>query len=218
MLLIRTRHLRGRLRRIGSIGEQLEEKRCRPLEMRVEQRNGNLGLPLDRGLHDRRVFSDGVSVLVTEDRHNIAIAFGAIEQGVVKAQHPSRAARRDQCHMKGPVQSVPIRIHGRIVRKAERCSFQPVKGQNDALFPGYVTMSDCIPQRDLIHPAPRSRQLYQVVGADRRNSKSLLLLLQDKPFGTQARKSLAQRTEVDPMLRTTGSGFLGGTAAVRVSQ
>ena len=25
-------------------------------------------------------------------------------------------------------------------------------------------------------------------------------------------------TEVDPMLRTTGSGFLGGTAAVRVSQ
>jgi hypothetical protein len=26
------------------------------------------------------------------------------------------------------------------------------------------------------------------------------------------------RSEVDPMLRTTGSGFLGGTAAVRVSQ
>jgi hypothetical protein len=25
-------------------------------------------------------------------------------------------------------------------------------------------------------------------------------------------------TEVDPMLRTTGSGFLGGTAAVRFSQ
>src|ERR1700739_3357036 len=65
------------------------------------------------------------------------------------------------------------------------------------LFPASIAARDRFPQGNFVDPTPGSRELEQIVGADRRDPKSPLLGLRYKPFGGEAIQRLPQRGAAD---------------------
>src|SRR6267142_2378543 len=65
------------------------------------------------------------------------------------------------------------------------------------LFPVPTTARDRFPQRNFVDPAPGAGEFQKLVGADRRDPKSSLVGLGDKPFGGQAIHCLPQRGAAD---------------------
>src|SRR5882724_257720 len=65
------------------------------------------------------------------------------------------------------------------------------------LFPVPTAARDRFPQRNFIDPAPGAGEFQKLVGADRRDPKSPLFGLGNKPFGRQAIHRLPQRGAAD---------------------
>src|SRR6266576_5934453 len=74
---------------------------------------------------------------------------------------------------------------------------QSMKCQQNPLFPVSTAACDRFPQGNFVDPAAGASELDQIVGADRRDPKSPLIGLGDKPFGGQAIQSLPQRGAAD---------------------
>src|ERR1700751_2436408 len=101
----------GRSTRLKATGLDCAEQRLACLlVVIVEEPDGQCRLALDRSLGNRAMLGEHVPLLA-DDRKQISVALGTIEQEVMKLHHPARAAARQQGAMEYPMQFAKLRIH-----------------------------------------------------------------------------------------------------------